>query len=166
MIQPSIMRFDRDGWKQTPSITLNEGDLIYHQRTLLEVTEKPKMVGEKVQISAKPADVADEPIVVAVGGNWRERQATTAVMDYTNAACLDFGDGTHMIAELEAGPGAIFSPRLTAKELEAWCLENLERFEAFFEANEAALDAGAIVKMDPWWETQTDTAETRQTPGR
>lgn len=151
MATMSVMRFDRDEWHEVAAKELVETDLIYYQGKLIEVTGQPTVVDGKVHLSARPYQAEDNPIVVAVGEEWRERQATTAVMDYTNSACCDFGDGTHMIAVLEEGPGAIYSPRLPTQQLEKWCMDNLDRFEAFFEANEVALDRGEIVKMEPWW---------------
>src|SRR5690625_2290600 len=145
------MRFDRCGWFEGAVMDLIETDLIYYQGRLIELTAPPIVVDGKVHLSARPHQSKDDPIVLAVGEEWRNRQATAAVMDYTNSACRDFGDGTHMIAELGEGPGAIYSPRLSTQQLEEWCNSNLDRFEAFFEANVVALDRGEIVKMEPWW---------------
>ncbi len=128
-----------------------ENDLVYYQDQLFEVKGQPTINNGQVQLPAQLYQATDDPIVVAVGDAWRNREATIAVMDYTNAGCRDFGDGTHMIGEMEEGPGAIFSPRLPPEELEAWCMANLDRFEAFFEANEVALDEGDIIKIEPWW---------------
>ena len=151
MSSGSVMRFDQDGWFKIAVMDLVESDLIFHQGRLLEVTGQPALVNGVVQIPARIPQIKDDPIVVAVGEAWRDRQATSAVMDYTNSACRDFGDGSHMIAELEEGPGAIYSPRLSAQQLEEWCRDNLDRFESFFAANESALECGEIVKMEAWW---------------
>ncbi|GAB0154373.1 hypothetical protein [Marinobacterium sp. BA1] len=147
----SVKRFCHDRWHQVGVKDLTEKDLIFYQGQLLEVTGQPEVKNGRVHLPARLCQAANDSIVVAVGDAWKNREATIAVMDYTNAACRDFGDGTEMIGELEAGPGAIYSPRLTVEELEAWCMANLGRFEAFFESNEAALDEGDIIKIEPWW---------------
>jgi hypothetical protein len=151
MEKMNVMRFDRNKWNEVPVMDLIETDLVYCQGALIEVTGPPTVVNGQVNLPVRQCPATDEPIVLAVGSEWRNRAATAAVMDYTNADCRDFGDGTHMIAELEAGPGAIYSPRLSAQNLEEWCKNNLSRFESFFAANEAALDRGEIVKTEPWW---------------
>lgn len=147
----SVMRFEREKWKEVPVLELAEGDQVYCQGVLVELAAAPLVVDGKVNLSVRARPDNEAPITLSVGDEWREREATTAVMDYTNAACMDFGDGTYMIAELEYGPGAIYSPRLPAGELEAWCKENLQRYKAFFAANERALDRGDVVTLHPWW---------------
>jgi hypothetical protein len=150
VVSTRVMRFDRERWHEVDVMDLAASDLVYFQGKLIKLTAPPTVVNGKVHLSAR-THLDDEQIILALGGEWRDRQATIMVMDYTNAACRDFSDGTCMIAELEAGPGALYSPRLTAHELENWCKDNLERYEAFFEVNEAALDRGENIKVVPWW---------------
>lgn len=150
-----MMRFERDRWVEVAATELVETDLIYYQGAPFEITDPPTVVDGKVHLPACAYQAKDDPIVLAVGKEWRDRQATAAVMDYTNSDCRDFGDGTHMIAELEEGPGAIYSPRLSTQQLEEWCMNNLDRFKAFYVANEVAIDRGGVVKMEPWWSSTT-----------
>lgn len=132
-------------------MSLVETDVIYYHGELLEVKDPPVVVNGRVHLPTRRCHAIDQPIVLAVGSEWHNRDATCAVMEYTNADCADFGDGTYMITQFEAGPGAIYSPRLSAQKLEKWCQNNLHRFDAFFAMNEITINRGEIAKMEPWW---------------
>ena len=149
----SVMRFEKDRWTNILMADVKIGDVIYVNNQLIEVLDSPVEENGKLRLDVRLAKSDDEPIVLALGKEWNDRQATVAVMDFTGSGCRDFGDGTYMIAELEEGPGAIYSPRLSIKELEDWCANHLDRFVAFFESNELALDRGDVVRMTPWWLT-------------
>lgn len=92
-----------------------------------------------------------EVISLAIGTEWHDRQATTQVMDYMGAEACKFDDGTWLICIMEDGLDAIYSPRLPAVELEAWCVDNLATFEKIFDENEQDLDSGKVVRVEPWW---------------
>jgi hypothetical protein len=59
--------------------------------------------------------------------------------------------------DVEAGPAAVFSPRLEVSELEVFCKENISRYEAHFDTNELALDQGEIIGMKLFWRDTSDS---------
>lgn len=89
--------------------------------------------------------------MIAVGGEWDARPNLAKAMEYTFSGCHDFSDGTALVGELTAGPGHIYSPRLTEGELEAWCAEHIDAFHAHYEQNKVALENGELVQVQPWW---------------
>jgi len=145
--QKQIKRFVYDRWEDAPVSELTVGDTIFNNSHAYKLTEPPFTEEGKTVLRAEKLE--ELPIVVMLYGGPSEALAT--VMDYTNSGCINFDDGTHMIAELDMGPGAVFSPRLSLSELEAWCQENELKFEAHYSNNFEAIDAGQIVKIDPWW---------------
>lgn len=148
----NVMRFEKNKWLEVSAMELMDADLIYLKNNLLKVTGKPTVISGKVNLPACIYKHSNsEVIVLAIGSEWNNRQAISKVMDHTNSGCLDFEDGTYMIAELDEGPGAIYSPRLPISELEKWCNDNLKKFEQFYTKNELFIETGKIVKMDVWW---------------
>lgn len=55
---------------------------------------------------------------------------------------LCFPDGTVQFAENETYPELVYSPRLTEADLERFCIENMSKYEAYFDANFDAIDQG------------------------
>lgn len=147
----NVWLFSKDKWIETSASGLDKGDLIYYKGDLIELVSKASVVDDKVHLPARSYQVTNEPIVIAAGEQWRNRKSTLMVMDLTNSDCRDFADGTYMIAELEMGPGAVYSPRLTSDQLEEWCSVNLSRFKGLYTENEAALERGDTIKIKPWW---------------
>lgn len=74
----------------------------------------------------------------------------TMCMDYAGSCLYLFEDGTAAIFNDEL-PDFIYSPRLTIEELEAFCMVNLGRYEAFFEENAEQIECGEPVILEPWW---------------
>lgn len=73
---------------------------------------------------------------------------------------LLFVDGTQQFAESEQYPDVVFSPRLETDDLEKFCAENISHYQAYYEANEAAIDAGdELPAIDRFWELSPEVVE-------
>lgn len=149
---PQIHRFEFDHWSEVAVQDVEPGDLVHHNGRLLQVNAKPYQKDGTTHLPASICFICEEgPIVLALGEAWEERQHIAMAMDYVGASLREFDDGTALIAELEHGPGAIYSPRMKIEELELFCKEHIDRYRAFFETNEARLDRAEAVSMEAWW---------------
>lgn len=63
-----------------------------------------------------------------------------------------FPDGTEQFLEVVGETVHVYSPRLVPAELERFCQTNLERYQAFHEENEEAIQNYECVPMAPFWE--------------
>ncbi|MBW6123685.1 hypothetical protein KZ843_12435 [Pseudomonas aeruginosa] len=63
-----------------------------------------------------------------------------------------FPDGTEQFLEVVGDTVLVYSPRLVPAELERFCQTNLERYQAFHEENEEAIQNYECVPMAPFWE--------------
>lgn len=147
----NIMCFRHDAWIEVKTMGLQAGDWFKREGRLFKVKSEPVIVDGKIHMDVEPFLPESEPIVIAVGDEYDLIPETLKLMDELNSGCRDFGDGTYMIAELEGGPGAIYSPRLSEEKLEDWCKNNAKHFEPFIIANQEALERGDLIKIEPWW---------------
>lgn len=79
--------------------------------------------------------------------------STALVENYLGGVgCLMFPDGTVQFAENETYPGIVYSPRLTEEQLEDFCEDNIDKYEAYFNDNFKAIDAGdEVPPIDNFW---------------
>lgn len=63
-----------------------------------------------------------------------------------------FADGTYQFADQDCTPVVVYSPRLPELELEAFCRENIERYQKHYEQNKEAIDNYETHVIEPFWE--------------
>lgn len=153
----AIERFDFDRWETVSAAELKPGDWIFVNNITHLLHDFPAVKDGKIVLKAVPVSDDQRPIKLMVGEYANDLNHVGMAMDYTNSDLNEFGDGTVMIMDVEAGPVAVFSPRLEVSELEAFCKENISRYEAHFNANEHALDRGEIIGMEPFWRDSSDS---------
>lgn len=153
----AIERFDFDRWETVSAAELKPGDWIYVNNATHLLHDFPAVKDGKIVLKAVPVSNDPEPIRLMVGAYASGLNHVAMVMDYTNSGLNEFGDGTAMIMDVEAGPAAVFSPRLEVSELEVFCKENISRYEAHFDTNELALDQGEIIGMKLFWRDTSDS---------
>lgn len=154
-----VMHFDGYYWKETHVMSLIENDLVFYQGELIQVTGQPTMKNNTATLPSKTYYSPNTAGQLAIGKDWKNREATVRVMDYTNSTCHDFGDGTYILALLEAGPGAVYSPRLSAEKLEAWCQSHIEKFLEIYAENKPQIDNGETLIITPWWGIKTTPSD-------
>ena len=157
MYDNAIERFDFDRWETVAAIELRPGDWIFVNNATHLLHDFPAVKDGKIVLNAVPVSDDQRPIKVMVGEYASDLNHVVMAMDYTNSALNEFGDGMAMIMDVEAGPAAVFSPRLEVSELEAFCKKNISRHEAHFNANAYALDRGEIIAMAPFWRDPSDS---------
>jgi hypothetical protein len=65
---------------------------------------------------------------------------------------LCFPYGTVQFAENETYPDFVYSPRLTEQELEQFCLDNLAKYEVYFDTNFETIDKGdELPPIEQFW---------------
>ncbi|MDU4254538.1 hypothetical protein [Pseudomonas sp.] len=64
---------------------------------------------------------------------------------------LMFPDGTYQFADQDRTPVAVYSPRLPEPELEAFCCENIERYQQHYQQNKEAIDNYETPEIVPFW---------------
>lgn len=65
---------------------------------------------------------------------------------------LCFPDGTVQFAENETYPDIVYSPRLTERELDKFCFDNLPKYEVYFGKNSDAIDKGdELPPIEQFW---------------
>lgn len=62
-----------------------------------------------------------------------------------------FPDATFQFADQDCSPVQYYSPRLSEVELETFCRENIERYQAHYKKNKDALDDCQSVPIEPFW---------------
>jgi hypothetical protein len=66
---------------------------------------------------------------------------------------LCFPDDTVQFAQNDTYPEVVYSPRMTEPELEKFCMENMDKYQAYFDANFEAIDEGDdLPPIDRFWE--------------
>jgi len=66
---------------------------------------------------------------------------------------LQFPDGTYQFAENETYPEIVYSPRLTEKELEDFCREHMDKYQAFNDQHHDVIESGGdIPPINRFWE--------------
>lgn len=67
---------------------------------------------------------------------------------------LMFPDDTLQFAENDSYPETVYSPRLNENELEMFCKENMERYQAYYEQHkEALIEFQPAPPIDRFWES-------------
>lgn len=145
----TISTFQYDRWVQKPVAELGVGDLISHGGKVATVAALPYEEGGKTHIPGEPYDPG--PIKLLVGEFADSIQHIMMAMDLVGSELAEFDDGTALITDLEAGHNLVFSPRLPLADLDAFCAEHIERYQAFYDANENAIESRQAVQMKPWW---------------
>lgn len=64
---------------------------------------------------------------------------------------LMFPDGTQQFADQDSTPVVVYSPRLPELELEAFCRENIERYEQHYALHKQAIDDYETPAIVPFW---------------
>lgn len=64
---------------------------------------------------------------------------------------LVFPDGTEQFVDDDDEPVYVYSPRLAAEELEAFCEANIERYRSFYDQHLPRLVRMERVPMDKFW---------------
>lgn len=145
-----INTFHHNHWAPKPVDELVVGDLISHGGTVATVTASPYEEAGMTRIPGKPYDPG--PIKLMLGEFANDKEHIVMAMDLVGSALAEFDDGTALITDLENGQSFIYSPRLPMAELEAFCAEHIERYQAFFDANVDAMDRCQPIPMQPWWQ--------------
>lgn len=149
MDNATVKRFNFDRWEEVKVSQLRPGDEIASkEHGVVVVNALPSKVDSHISIPAIPKE--SSPIIVRLdeGENF---PATCAVEEYTCIGRMNYPDGTLQFRDDELSPGCVYSPRLTPDELEAFCAEHLQRYEAWFNENESAIDSGYPPALSPWW---------------
>ncbi|MCC4288172.1 MULTISPECIES: hypothetical protein [Halomonadaceae] len=146
----TISTFQYDHWAPKPVEELVVGDLISHGGTVATVTAPPYEEAGVTRIPGKPYDPG--PIKLMLGEFADGKEHIVMAMDLVGSGLAEFDDGTALITDLEEGHGLIYSPRLPIAELEAFCAEHIERYQAFYDANADAIDRCQLIPMQPWWQ--------------
>ncbi|WP_147305213.1 hypothetical protein [Alkalilimnicola ehrlichii] len=153
----TISTFQYDCWAPKPVAALAVGDLISHGGKVATVTAVPY---EEAGVTHIPATVYEPgPIKVMLGD---DRKHITMAMDLVASGLAEFDDGTALITDLEAGHNLVYSPRLPVAELEAFCAEYIECYQAFYDTNAEAIDNGRAIPMTPWWQGVEEWQEERR----
>lgn len=145
----TVSTFQHDRWAPKPIAELAVGDLISHGGKVATVTALPYEKDGMTHIPGEPYDSG--PIKLLVGEFADGNQHVMMAMDLVGSDMAEFSDGTALITDLEAGNNMVYSPRLPLAELEAFCAEHIARYQAFYDANEDAIENGQAVQMEPWW---------------
>lgn len=140
----TIQCFRYDQWLTLPPAELEPGDQFVHQGQLAIVTAKPSQVDGAWQVPAERPEPSPIRVDLSYG-------ILAQVMDYAGTGLKVFQDGTAILADLTWAPGFVYSPRLPKAELEAFCEAHLDRYKAFYDANEDAIIQGKSVVMTAWW---------------
>jgi hypothetical protein len=145
----TINTFHYDHWAPKPVTELEVGDLISHGGKVATVAARPYTEGGKTHIPGEPYDSG--PIKLLVGEFADGMEHIMMAMEFVGSELAEFDDGTALITDLEAGHSLVYSPRLPLAELEAFCAEHIERYRAFYDANEVAIESHQTVAIEPWW---------------
>lgn len=137
--------FRQDKWIDVDPLDLQVGDEFQQAGMSLRVSKKPYLAKGVVNIPAER--VQEGGITVVLSDGVIER-----CMDFTGGDLRHFEDGTAIIANFEAGPGHVYSPRLPRPDLEAFCTMHFGIYESFYRDNRDDLDEGNAVPMSCWWE--------------
>ena len=62
-----------------------------------------------------------------------------------------FPDGTYQFADQDCTPVALYSPRLTEVQLEAFCRVNIARYQQHYQQNKQAIDNDDRHEIVPFW---------------
>lgn len=76
--------------------------------------------------------------------------AITRAMDRVGTTLHLFADGTAALWDEEVPP-LIYSPRLAPAQLEAFCQQYAEHYQAFYDQHQVEIEEGERVPMSPWW---------------
>lgn len=158
------MLFNGEYWEQAPHTCLQEGDIIHAQGQLLRVINADEDTLQVLPYIDSLAEygpdancaIAYTPHQLVFMCNMPASvittfDATITAMSILNAQCLGFYDATFILGVLEAGPGCLYSPRLTANELEQWCSYHLPQFKKLAQTYKAQLSSGQHMCIQPWW---------------
>lgn len=142
-----VFRYDR--WIKKEITTIEEGEMFINDGKQYIATGEPRQTDGVWHIPAKRPE--EKPIKLLLDSSGALNDYVAMAMDYCVSGVCDFDDGTYMIGELAAGPGFIYSPRLTAEKLNDFCEVNFPHYEEFLSKNEAAIEQGKLVPMKPFW---------------
>lgn len=149
---PTLYRFEYDHWELVPVSALQEGDLISHNG--MQAIVRAPAVETNGQWVINAGALPDEgPIVLDLK---RADTAMLRVMDMLMASRQAFDDGTSLLMDDSCHPPSIFSPRLPLAELEAFCLEHQDKYQAFARAHAEELANGDPIRLEPWWPFRTN----------
>lgn len=148
-VMKNISTFQHDRWAPKPINELVVGDLISQGGEVATVAAPPYEEEGVVRIPGIPYDPG--PIKLLLGEFAEGKDHIIMAMELVGSELAEFDDGTVLITDLEAGHNLVYSPRLPIAELEAFCAEHIDRYQAFYDANEAAIEDRQAVPMEPWW---------------
>lgn len=146
----TITTFQHDHWAPKPVTDLEVGELISHGGQVATVSALPYEEKGVTHVPAKPYDPG--PIKLLIGEFAEGKEHIIMASELVGSDIAEFDDGTALIADLEAGHNLVYSPRLPMAELEAFCVEHIERYQAFYDAHEDAIEGRQAVPMEPWWD--------------
>lgn len=140
-----IKRFEFDRWKAVELKDLSAGDLIIYNGGMLKVVA-PAYEGDGGQVH-----LPTEHLPIPVLRLRLDNDSLGEVMEMCATDLHDFDDGTSMLTSFSEPSGFVFSPRLPAAELEAFCAEHLEKYQGHYHQYRDLIDRCEAVEMTPWW---------------
>lgn len=125
---------------------------IINQADVAELAKStPKAAGDEVVRSANSI-VSVQVIHQFVPGKTKETPFIAKVeMLLGGIPQLMFPDGTQQFADQDSTPVVVYSPQLPELELEAFCRENIERYEQHYAQHKRAIDEYETPAIVPFW---------------
>lgn len=145
----SVKKFCYDHWEEVTSDKLAVGDMISLEGQVAHVTGEPFSREGVTHLPTRP--YAPGSIKLAFGEACANLEHIIMAMDMVGSELQEFDDGTALITCFEFGSSHIYSPRLPLEELNSFCFEHLERYQAFYDQHASVLEDGENVPMEPWW---------------
>lgn len=144
----TVKVFKHNEWIEATLENLSQGDYISNGHETYLVCDMP-FENENGKLEVPCVLPEPKPIIIQLGNN--NDKYITMAMDLAGTSLRDFGDGTMMLCEFEGGNTHVYSPRLTKSELELFCKDNIEKYQAFFDQyGENDIFEGPV-SMDRFW---------------
>ncbi|MCA2016965.1 hypothetical protein LDJ79_12640 [Vibrio tritonius] len=147
-MSPQMVKcFKEDCWIEKEVTALVKGDIFVSKSTTYIARSATRILYGRPQIQAVVFDSG--PNFLTFGE--ANMDYICMAMDYTCSPAHLFDDGTMMLCDFSDGNTNTYSPRLPRKQLNEFCKNHMDEYEAFFDQNEDALESGAIISLPKFW---------------
>ena len=140
-----VKRLNGDRWEDVEVRTLKPNDIFLHAHGPRIVTGNPILRNGQLRVPAK--DYSSN----ATCRFETDQESINKAMKCCGSGIVDFGDGTLTITALPKGDSKIYSPRLSAKQLEVFCRIHSNKYIDFYSHNRALVDEGKLASMERFW---------------
>lgn len=143
MVQ-DVYKFDYDKWVKADPAFLVKGDVISVGNITAIFSHTDSKNPKRLCCDSLP----ESPMHIMLGD---DHDFTTQAMDCVGSDVVRFNDGTCQITSFSNGCKNVYSPRLTASELESFCKRNIRFYQTFYDENRNDVEEGRPLAFSCFW---------------